>query len=50
MDGSTMTALVFIGFVVFGPIILVFLEYVLDPIADRIIDYIDSRNGKGNES
>ena len=50
MDGSTTFALIFISFVVFGPLVLMFLEYGLDPIAKKLVDYIESRNNKEERS
>ena len=46
MAGHEVFALVFIAVVAFGPLVCVFLEYGLDPIADKIVKYIDSRNEK----
>lgn len=43
MDGNSVFALVFIGCVVFAPLVAVILTYGLDPIAEKIVDYIDKR-------
>lgn len=50
MDGSTVFALIFISIVAFGPLVCAFLEYGLDPIAKKLVDYIESRNNKEERS
>ena len=43
MEGHQVFALVFIAIVVFGPLMLGFLEYGLDPIAEKLVKHIDKR-------
>lgn len=47
MDGNTVFALIFMAAVAFGPLVAAFLEYGLDPIAEKIVKHIESRNKKG---
>lgn len=46
MDGNTVFALIFITVVAFGPLVAAFLEYGLDPIAEKIVERIESHNKK----
>lgn len=44
MDGNSAFALAFISFAIFGPLVIMFLEYGLDPIAEKIVKYVDRLN------